>query len=261
MDLGLAGKRAVVTGASKGIGLAVARTLAAEGAHVVAGSRQTSPGLEELVARGQAMAIQVDLASETGPRRLIDAALDVGPFDILINNAGGVTPRTGGSESVTDEQWSYSMNLILMAAVRTGRAAVPHMIEAGRGAIVNTASVNASLPDPFVIDYSAAKAALVNFSKALSKEIGPHGLRVNTVSPGPVATDLWLGQEGVAATLSASLGGDPSDYTTNAVGATATQRFTTPQEVADLIVFLASDRSANFTGVDYIIDGGLTQSV
>jgi NAD(P)-dependent dehydrogenase (short-subunit alcohol dehydrogenase family) len=117
------------------------------------------------------------------------------------------------------------------------------------------------LPDPLVIDYSAAKAALVNFSKALSKEVGPHGVRVNTVSPGPVATDLWLGQQGVASTLSTSLGGSPSDYQENAVGSTATQRFTTPQEVADLIVFLASDLSANITGSDYIIDGGLTQSL
>jgi NAD(P)-dependent dehydrogenase (short-subunit alcohol dehydrogenase family) len=261
MDLGLAGKRAVVTGASKGIGLAVARTLAAEGVHVVAGSRQTSTQLTELVSKGQATHIEVDLASVVGPGRLISAALDVGPLDILINNAGGVTPRVGGSASVTDEQWSSSMNLILMAAVRTARAAVPHMIENGRGAIVNTASVNASLPDPFVIDYSAAKAALVNFSKALSKEVGPHGVRVNTVSPGPVATDLWLGQGGVAATLSASLGGTPLDYTTQAVDGTATRRFTTPQEVADLIVFLASDRSGNVTGVDYIVDGGLTQSL
>jgi NAD(P)-dependent dehydrogenase (short-subunit alcohol dehydrogenase family) len=261
MDLELAGKRAVVTGASKGIGLAVARTLVAEGVHVVAGSRSTSSELSDLVSGGQATSIQVDLASEAGPRQLIEAALDAGPVDILINNAGGVTPRTGGSGSVTDDQWSDSINLILMAAVRTTRAAVPHMIETGRGAIVNTASVNASLPDPFVIDYSAAKAALVNFSKALSKELGPHGIRVNTVSPGPVATDLWLGKEGVASTLSASLGGSPSDYSTHAVEATATHRFTTPQEVADLIVFLASDRSANTTGVDYVIDGGLTQSL
>jgi NAD(P)-dependent dehydrogenase (short-subunit alcohol dehydrogenase family) len=261
MDLGLAGRRAVVTGASRGIGLAVARTLAAEGVHIVVGSRETSTELDDLVSKGHATNIQVDLASETGPRRLIEAALDAERIDILINNAGAVTPRTGGSESVTDEQWSSTINLTLMAAVRTARAAVPHMIETGAGAIVNTASVNASLPDPLVIDYSAAKAALVNFSKALSKEVGPHGIRVNTVSPGPVATDLWLGQEGVAATLSASLGGDPSDYKTNAVEGTATQRFTTPQEVADVIVFLASDRSANITGVDYIIDGGLTQSL
>jgi NAD(P)-dependent dehydrogenase (short-subunit alcohol dehydrogenase family) len=261
MDLGLAGKRAVVTGASKGIGLAVARTLAAEGVHIVAGSRQMSTELSELVSRGQATAVQVDLASETGPSRLVQAALDTGPLDILINNAGGVTPRTGGSGSVTDEEWFASINLTLMAAVRTARAALPHMIERGRGAIVNTASVNASLPDPLVIDYSAAKAALVNFSKALSKEAGPRGIRVNTVSPGPVATDLWLGQQGVASALSTSLGGSPSDYEQNAVGGTATRRFTTPQEVADLIVFLTSDRSANITGADYIIDGGLTQSL
>jgi NAD(P)-dependent dehydrogenase (short-subunit alcohol dehydrogenase family) len=261
MDLGLAGKRAVVTGASKGIGLAVARTLAAEGVHVVAGSRGTSTELEELVSSGRVTSVQVDLATETGPRRLIEVALAAGPVDILVNNAGGVTPRTGGSESVTDDQWSSSINLIFMAAVRTARVAVPHMIQAGRGAIVNTASVNASLPDPLVIDYSAAKAALVNFCKALSKEVGPHGIRVNTVSPGPVATDLWLGQGGVAATLSSSLGGNPSDYATSAVDGTATKRFTTPQEVADLIIFLASDRSANITGVDCIIDGGLTQSL
>jgi NAD(P)-dependent dehydrogenase (short-subunit alcohol dehydrogenase family) len=261
MDLGLAGKRAVVTGASKGIGLAVALTLAAEGVHVVAASRQTSRELKDLVARGQATAVQVDLASPTGPNQLIEAGLDAGPIDILINNAGAVTPRTGGSVSVTDEEWSYSLNLTLMAAVRTARLAVPQMVERGRGAIINTASVNASLPDPVVIDYSAAKAALVNFSKALSKEVGPRGVRVNTVSPGPVATDLWLGHQGVASKLSTSLGGNPSDYEQNAVRGTATRRFTTPQEVADLIVFLASDRSGNITGVDYVIDGGLTQSL
>jgi NAD(P)-dependent dehydrogenase (short-subunit alcohol dehydrogenase family) len=261
MDLGLAGKRAVITGASKGIGLAVARALAAEGVHVVAGSRTGSPELDELARRGEATDVQVDLASETGPSRLVETALAGGHVDFLINNAGAVTPRTGGSGSVTDEQWSYSINLTLMAAVRTTRALLPHMIERGKGAVVNTASVNASLPDPFVIDYSAAKAALVNFSKSLSKEVGPHGIRVNTVSPGPVATDLWLGNEGVASTLSATLGGSPSDYETNAVAGTATKRFTTPQEVADLIVFLVSDRSGNITGVDYIIDGGLTQSL
>ena len=148
MDLGLAGKRAVVTGASKGIGLTVARTLAAEGVYIVAGSRETSEELKELVASGQASDVQVDLASDSGPSHLIQVALDGGPIDILINNAGAVTPRIGGSGSVTDEQWSFSLNLTLMAAVRTARAALPPMIEAGRGSIVNTASVNASLPGP-----------------------------------------------------------------------------------------------------------------
>ncbi len=261
MDLGLAGKRAVVTGASKGIGLTVARTLAAEGVYIVAGSRETSEELKELVASGQASDVQVDLASDYRP----DPAHPDRPRWRTHRHPHQQRrrshTRTGGSGSVTDEQWANSLNLTLMAAVRTARTALPGMIEAGRGSIVNTASVNASLPDPLVIDYSAAKAALVNFSKALSKEVGPNGIRVNTVSPGPVATDLWLGNEGVASTLSSTLGGNPTDYQQNAVRDTATRRFTTPQEVADLIVFLASDRSANITGADYIIDGGLTQSL
>jgi NAD(P)-dependent dehydrogenase (short-subunit alcohol dehydrogenase family) len=133
VDLGLAGKRAVVTGASRGIGLTVARTLAAEGVYIVAGSRDTSDELKQLVASGQALAVQVDLASSTGPSLLIQTALDGGPIDIVINNAGAVTPRTGGSGSVTDEQWANSLNLTLMAAVRTSRTALPSMIEAERG--------------------------------------------------------------------------------------------------------------------------------
>jgi NAD(P)-dependent dehydrogenase (short-subunit alcohol dehydrogenase family) len=115
--------------------------------------------------------------------------------------------------------------------------------------------------DPLVVDYSAAKAALVNFSKALSKEVGPHGVRVNTVNPGPVATDLWLGDHGVASTLASTLGGESREYEQTAVRDTASRRFTTPQEVADLIVFLASDRAGNITGADYVIDGGLIQTL
>ena len=261
MDLGLDGKRAIVTGASKGIGLAVANSFAAEGVYVVAASRETSPDLKDLVASGQATAVNVDLSSDDGPSRLVAEALGGGPVDILVNNAGAVTPRVNGSGSVTDEEWLYSLNLMLMAPVRTVRAVLPPMIAAGGGVIVSTASVNASLPDPLVIDYSAAKAALVNFSKALSKEVGPQGIRVNTVSPGPVSTALWLGDQGVAATLSSKLGGQASDYEGNAVRDTATRRFTTPHEVADLIVFLASNRSGNVTGVDYVIDGGLIQTI
>jgi len=261
MDLGLTGKRAIVTGASKGIGLAVARRLADEGVHVVAASRETSPELKELLASGWAEEMDVDLSTEAGPAQVVARALERGPVDILINNAGGVAPRLNGSGAVTDEQWWSTLSLVLMAAVRTTRAVLPHMVSAGRGAIVNTASVNASLPDPLVIDYSAAKAALVNFSKAVSKEVGPHGIRVNTVSPGPVATDLWLGDHGVGATLASAHGGKPSDFADDAVRGSATGRFTTPEEVADLIVFLASERAGNITGVDYVIDGGLVQTL
>jgi NAD(P)-dependent dehydrogenase (short-subunit alcohol dehydrogenase family) len=131
------------------------------------------------------------------------------------------------------------------------------MLAAGSGAIVMTCSVNARLPDPAVLDYSAAKAALAGFAKALSKEVGPRGVRVNTVSPGPVATDLWLGADGVAATVSQATGAAAADVQGQAAAAAVTGRFSRPDEVADLILYLASDRSANITGSDFTIDGGL----
>jgi NAD(P)-dependent dehydrogenase (short-subunit alcohol dehydrogenase family) len=113
------------------------------------------------------------------------------------------------------------------------------------------------LPDPLVIDYSAAKGALSNFCKALSKEVGPQGIRVNTVSPGPVATDLWLGDGGVAQTLAGAAGSTPAAVAAAAVAGIPTGRFTEPTEVADLVLFLASPRAANITGADFAIDGGL----
>ena len=261
MDLGLAGKRALVTGASKGIGLAVARRLVAEGAVVVGGSRQSSVEFDSLRQDGEVAHVVVDLTEEKGPSQLVETAQSGGPIDILINNAGAVTPRLDGFLSVTDEQWATTMALTFMAAVRTTRAVLPDMIARSGGSIVNNASVNATLPDPLVIDYGAAKAALANFSKALSKEVGPHGIRVNAVSAGPVSTELWLGDHGVAASVSAAQGANPNDVAHEAVKDTATGRFTTPEEVADLIVFLASSRISNVTGANYLIDGGLTQSL
>jgi NAD(P)-dependent dehydrogenase (short-subunit alcohol dehydrogenase family) len=261
MDLGLEGKRALVTGASKGIGLAVARRLASEGVDVVVGSRRSSDELDVLCKEGQVVHIGVDLSGHEGPSQLVNAALKAGPIDILINNAGAVTPRLGGFTSVTDEQWSTTMALTFMAAVRAARDVLPQMIDQGSGIIVNNASINSILPDPLVIDYGAAKAALVNFSKALSKEVGHHGIRVNAVSAGPVSTELWLGGGGVAATVSAAQGSNPDDVAREAVKDTATGRFTTPEEVADLIVFLASSRASNVTGANYLVDGGLNQSL
>lgn len=261
MDLALAGKRALVTGASKGIGLAVARRLVAEGAVVVGGSRQSSVEFDSLRQDGEVVHVIVDLTGEKGPSQLVETALNRGPIDILINNAGAVTPRLEGFTSVTDEQWAKTMALTFMAAVRTTRAVLPHMIARKSGSIVNNASVNATLPDPLVIDYSAAKAALNNFSKALSKEVGGHGIRVNAVSAGPVATGLWLGTGGVAAAVSAAQGANPDDVAHEAVKDSATGRFTTPEEVSDLIVFLASSRASNVTGANYLVDGGLSQSL
>jgi len=255
MDLGIQGKVAVVTGASKGIGLAVTRGLVEEGAHVVAGARTSSPELETLVHEGSVQMVPVDLSEPGGPATLVAAAGD--RIDILINNVGAAHPRLGGFLSVTDEEWLTTLNLDLMAAVRTTRSALPVMLGAGRGAIVMVSSVNAFLPDPAVIDYSAAKGALANFAKALSKEIGPKGVRVNCVSPGPVATDLWLGAEGVAATVARSTGGKPEDVAGGAARQSVTGRFSHPNEVADLVLLLASERTLNVTGANITIDGGL----
>ena len=138
------------------------------------------------------------------------------------------------------------------------------MLKQGGGAIVNVASVNAFFqPDAGTIDYGAAKAALVNLTKSLSQEFGPRGIRVNSVSPGPVSTDLWLGEDGVAETVAKASGVDVDTARKNVVasiGGFATGRFTTPEEVATLVAMLASDRTANVTGANYVIDGGLIKT-
>lgn len=257
MDLELTGQVAVVTGASKGIGLAITTRLVEEGVHVVAGARDASEELAALERGGQVTFVQVDLATPAGAGELVAAAAARGRLDILVNNVGAVSPRLKGFLAVTDDDWLRSLTLNLMAAVRTTRAALPTMLAQGRGVVVTTSSVNAFLPDPAVIDYSAAKAALTNFCKSLSKEVGPSGIRVNTVSPGPVATDLWLGTDGVAATIARDQGRDASAVAENAASDSVTGRFTRPGEVADVVAFLASDRAGNITGADVTIDGGL----
>ena len=255
MDLRLNGQTAIVTGASRGIGLAATRGLVAEGVRVTAGALKSSTELDELTGGGMVRVVEIDLADPGGPAALVAAAGD--RIDILVNNVGAAPARPGGFAEITDEDWHASLTLNLLAAVRTTRAALPVMLPAGKGAIVNISSANAFLPDPGVMDYSAAKAALANFSKSLSKEVGPHGIRVNTISPGPVATDLWLGRHGVAATVSRAIGASPQDVQSQAAHQMVTGRFSRPDEVADLLLILASDRTANVTGADITIDGGL----
>ncbi|GGV42785.1 3-oxoacyl-ACP reductase [Kitasatospora herbaricolor] len=262
MELHLTGRTAVVTGASRGIGLAVTRALLREGARVVAGAREVGPELRALAAEGEVHPVAVDLTAPDGPAELVAAAaFAYGGLDILVNNVGAVRPRVEGFLAVTDEDWAATLAVNLLAPVRVTRAALPYLLERGAGSIVTVSSVNAFLPDPLVIDYSAAKAALSNFSKSLSKEVGPRGIRVNTVSPGPVSTGLWLADGGVAATVAAATGGSAREVAEQAAGAAVTGRFTHPEEVADLVLVLAGDRAANITGADFVIDGGLVSTL
>lgn len=251
MDLELRDKVAVVTGASRGIGLAVVRSMLTAGARVYAGARHTS---DDLVG-DRLTVVEVDLAQPGGPAELAAAAGDT--VNILVNNVGNAPSRPDGFLSVTDDDWLGTLNLNLMAAIRTTRAVLPLMLAAGGGSIINVCSVNSTLADPTVIDYGVAKAALANFSKALSMEFGGRGVRVNTVSPGPVATDLWLGKSGQAQTRAAATGRDPSAIADEAAKQMVTGRFTRPEEVAYVVLVLASDRTANITGSDVRIDGGL----
>jgi NAD(P)-dependent dehydrogenase (short-subunit alcohol dehydrogenase family) len=261
MDLELAGKVAVVTGASKGIGLAVTRALAGEGVRVVAGART----VDALANIDGVMPMAVDLAVADGPGRLVQRASDEhGRIDILVNNVGAVRLRLDGFLGTSDEEFDWSMKMNFFPALRATRAAVTAMLKQGGGAVVNIASVNAFFqPDSGTIDYGAAKAALVNVTKALSQELGPRGIRINDISPGPVSTDLWLGKDGVAATVAKATGTDAETAKRNvlaSIGGIPTGRLTTPEEVATLVLLLASPRTANVTGANYVIDGGLIKT-
>ena len=262
MDVGLAGKSVVVTGASRGIGLAIVRALAGEGARVVAAARGSSPELAELVASGKVRSVAADLIDPAAPAAIVAEAVSAsGGLDVLVNNVGAVHPRLGGFVEIDDRAWADSLELNFLAAVRMTRVAIPQLVRRGGGSVVTVSSVNAFLPDPGIMDYCAAKAALTNFCKALSKEVGRHGIRVNSVSPGPVRTDLWLGASGVAATVAGAQRTEPEAVVKQVAESTASGRFSTPEEVADLVVFLAGARAGNVTGSDFVIDGGLVTTV
>jgi NAD(P)-dependent dehydrogenase (short-subunit alcohol dehydrogenase family) len=162
---------------------------------------------------------------------------------------------------VTDADFERSLQLNFFAALRATRAAVADKRTRREGAIINVASVNAFFePDGGVIDHGAAKAALVNVAKSLSPELGPHGIRITSVSPGPVATDLWLGEHGVAETVGRANGSGATAVRDRIAAQVPTGRFTTPEEVAAIVTVLASPRMANVTGANWVIDGGLIKT-
>jgi NAD(P)-dependent dehydrogenase (short-subunit alcohol dehydrogenase family) len=259
MDLDLAGRTAVVTGASRGIGLEIVRALGAEGVTVVAAARTPTDELRALADH----VVAVDLALAGGPEELIATALaDAGGIDLLVNNVGGNPAPFDGFLSVTDEHWDHVLELNLMSTVRATRAALPSLIER-RGAIVNVASTNARLAQPVVVAYAAAKAALVNLGKALAEEFGPQGVRVNTISPGPTLTSLWTADDSAGAAMAAAMGLTQQQLIEQLPGMVGMTNgaMTDPREVAALVLLLASGAAPSMRGAELIIDGGLLKTV
>jgi NAD(P)-dependent dehydrogenase (short-subunit alcohol dehydrogenase family) len=263
MDLQLSGQVSMVTGASKGIGLAITRTLLQEGASVMAASRTTTPELDALADDGLAH-MPVDLMDPDAPERLVARAVEVfGGLDILVNNAGGPPPGVTLPRfsflSPNDEDWRQMFEFNLFSVVRTIRAAIPHFLERGGGAIISISSGTARQPAAMNVDYGAAKLALNHVTKALSAEFGPQGIRANTVSPGPVRTAWWT-KEGGAADVIAAQAGTDRDSVMNKVApemmGLATGRLLDPQEIADVVALLASPRSASTTGSEFAVDAG-----
>ncbi len=266
MDLQLQDRVVVVTGASKGIGLAVARGALAEGARVVATSRTLTSELAELTG-DRLLHVVADFTDPDAPAEVIARAAETfGTLDVLVNNVGAPAPNGPHASflDVDDATWQRTLDFNLLTVVRTTRAALPLLLEGDGGAIVNVSSVNGRLPFTGVLDYSAAKAALTNLGKALSEEFAPQGVRVNTVSPGPVATPLWEGAGSLAVAMSAQGAGDVQTLIADVLPAAlnlSTGRFATAEEVAQLTLLLASPLSASTTGADFSLDSGVTKTV
>jgi NAD(P)-dependent dehydrogenase (short-subunit alcohol dehydrogenase family) len=266
MNLELNDRVAVVTGASKGIGLAVVEALAEEGARVVATSRRRSPELESL--GGDVLHVAADLMDPDAPAAVVSSAVEAfGGLDILVNNAGGPPPGVSlprfGFLDLTDEDWSEMLEFNLLSAVRACRAAVPLMLERGGGAIVNVSSVHGRQPSAVNVDYGAAKAAMINLTKALSEEFGPQGVRVNGVCPGPVRTPWWTDEGGAADILAAQTGSDREGVMATVAPEMmqlTTGRLAEPHEVARAVAFLASPRAASMTGAEVVVDSGMLKA-
>jgi NAD(P)-dependent dehydrogenase (short-subunit alcohol dehydrogenase family) len=266
MDLGLAGRVALVTGGSKGIGLAVVHGLLEEGARVVAASRTQTPELEAL--NGELVHVSVDLASSEGPAEMVARTIEAfGKLDFLINNAGGPPPGVKlprfGFLALSDDDWRAMLEFNLLSAVRACRVALPHLVEREGSAIVNVSSGMALQPSAVNVDYSAAKAALISLTKALAEEFGPRGVRVNGVCPGPVKTAWWTDEGGAADIFAAQTETDRETVMAELAPQMmqlTTGRLIDPQEIADAVLLLVSPRSGSTTGTELVVDAGLVKA-
>jgi NAD(P)-dependent dehydrogenase (short-subunit alcohol dehydrogenase family) len=260
LDLGLTGKLAVITGGSVGIGLAVARGFAAEGANLLIAARGEQRAKDEAAKIAQEFGVRAegigsDVATAAGCDAVIAEARSMGGADILINNAG-----TGSNETIaeaTDDKWQYYWDLHVMAAVRLGRGLVPQMKGKGGGAILHNASICAVQPLWYEPIYNTTKAALMMFSKTLANEVVGDNIRVNTINPGLVLTPDWV----KTAKQIAGEAGYEAHLQGVADEAGGMKRFATPEELAHFMVFLCSSKASYSTGSTYFVDGGWLRTV
>ena len=246
MELGLRDRACVVTGSTGGIGLETARLLAQEGARVVTcGRRPQPPGV------GEELHVPADLAHPGEPERVIaEARKALGGLDVLVNNVG--VARQARFEEVGDDEWDAYWQLNVMSYVRAIRAALPAMRERGGGVIVNVSSTAAKRPSTGMPHYSVTKAAVLSLSRLVADLYAKEGIRCNAVTPGPTATDSWLGEGGLAD----QQGGERGEVLAKVGAARPLGRLATPEEIADVIVFLCSDRASYVTGAAWSADGG-----
>lgn len=256
--LELAGKIAFVTGGTKGIGKAIADQLAANGAKVIVTARNPLPEAESTH-----HFIAADLSKAEDAVKVVNEIISkFGKIDILINNLGGTSSPAGGFSVMTDENWHNDLQLNLLSSVRLDRAIVPLMIAQKSGVVIHISSLNGILPlYESNLGYGVAKAALNNYSKALSKEVSGKGVRVVAVLPGMVRTGAM---EAFLEELSGSLGKtkeETAQLVMDNLGGIPMKRIAEPTEIADLVAFLVSSRASYITGTNITIDGGTTPTV
>jgi NAD(P)-dependent dehydrogenase (short-subunit alcohol dehydrogenase family) len=254
----LAGKRALVTGGSEGVGAATVSRLAAAGARVATAARSERPPGDD-----SELFVRADVSTPDGVQQVARAVLErYGGVDIVVHNVGGSSAPAGGFAVLTDDHWRRELDLNLLAAVRLDRALLPAMLEQGSGVVVHVTSIQRVLPlHEATLGYAAAKAALATYSKGLANQVGPHGIRVISVAPGftetraahrlilRLAAERGLDESTARLSLMDSLGGIP-------IG-----RPNRPEEVAELVAFLVSARATTIHGAEYVIDGGTVPTV
>ncbi len=253
------GKVVIVTGAGSGIGLATAKAFLEHGALVVGANRDPS-AFVDLGSPERQHAIKVDLSEQSAGDRIVTESIErFGQVDVLVNNAGVAAARTGFLE-VTDDDWDATLGLNFMGYVRTARAVIPHMIEQGHGSIVHMGSEAGRMPLVYVPDYSTSKAAILVLSKLLSREFGPYGIRSNVVAPAHVYTPLWERPGGFLDTQAELLGVARDEVIPAFIAKSGLpiQRLGTAEDVAGVVVFLASDEAGFVTGAEYTVNGGVT---